>query len=458
MTPLGGHSDSLCGVKRTAAIFLAGLACGVATSQAESAVTLEAVTDHAYYRETSDSQVYVEARIGVPRPPGASAAPRNVVFVLDRSGSMAGEPIAALRAAAATAIEALAPGDFVAVVAFGSEVETPIEAQARERVTDVAARLAQIEPAGGAALFDALNQAAAQVRRHASPTTINQIVLVTDGPPTKGPREAGDFAKLAGVFADEGMQLSAIGLGPDFSEDMLAAMARAGQGHFRYVAQADGLAAALRAEIAPPATVVGYDAVLSIEFSRVGRKPRFHNWRPPAIDGQTLTWRIPRLVGDQPCAVLVSAELDAFQARFEIPAFATVRLRWKNPDGRAAPELTRRVALNFTRESADIRHTLDPGVARAGAAVSLREGLQRAIEEIDKGNPRRVLRVLRDARGEIRDLNFDLEDPQITELVRRFDVFLGGLQARPPGPGDRKVFRSGLLGEVEPAAEIVDPN
>jgi Ca-activated chloride channel homolog len=443
---------------RAVAIFAVLIGCGTGWAHAQPAVSLEAVTDHKFYRETADSQVYIEARVVPARPAAATAAStRNVVLVLDRSGSMAGEPIAALRAAATAALAPLAPGDIVAVVLFGSEVETLIEAQRRDRIPDLAERLAQIEPAGGAALYDALNQAAAQLRRNAGPATINQIILVTDGPPTKGPREAEDFTRLAELFAGEGTLFSTIGLGPDFNEDTLAAMARVGYGRFRYVSQPGGLAAALQAELAPSATVMGYDAVLTVEFNRVARKVRSHGWRAPSLDNQTLTWHIPRLLSDQPLSLLVSAEIESFQARFGHSAFATVKLRWKQADSGEAQELTRLVPVNFTRESADIRESFDAGVARAAAAATVREGLQKAIEELDRGDPRRALRMLRNARGEARDMNFDLADARIGEMVRRFDAFLAEAQARVLGPSDRKLFRSGMLGEFDPPAKIVEP-
>lgn len=458
MTPLVRLSCNLGPLMRALAIFVISLWFGAGVARAQPAIALEAALDHKFYRETADSQVYVQARVTATQPATAPAASvRNVVLVLDRSGSMAGEPVMELRRAATAAVGALADGDFVAVVLFGSEVETLIESQRRDRISDLAARIGQIEPAGGAALYDALNQAAAQIRRNAGPATINQIILVTDGPPTKGPREAEDFTRLAEVFAREDILFSTLGLGPDFNEDTLAAMARIGHGHFRYVAQPAGLSAALPVELAPPAVVLGTDAVLTIQFNRVARKAQSHGWRAPAVDERTLTWQLPRLLSGQTLAVLVSAEIDSFYARFEQPDFVTVKLRWKSAGTGEARELTQVLPVAFSRDGADVRETLDAGVARADAAVRIREGLQQAIEQMDKGDPRRALRTLRNARGEAKDINFDLDDPAIAELVRRFDAYLAEVQGRTLGPLDRKVLRSGLRGIFDPPAEIVEP-
>jgi Ca-activated chloride channel family protein len=369
---------------------------------------------------------------------------------------MAGEPIATLRRATAEALGALAESDIVSVVLFGSEVETLIEAQRRDQLKELDARIAQIETAGGAALYDGLNQAAAQLRRHATPATRNQLILVTDGPPTKGPRETEDFAKLADVFAREGIIVSTIGLGADFSEDMLAAMARSAHGRFRYAAEPGELRAALLAEVAPRPALAGTDAVLTIEFKRLARKLRFYTWRQPAIEATTLTWRFPHLFGDQPLTLLASAELDSYYARMELADFATVRLRWKGADGEPR-ESVKTMGVRFSRDGLDLRGALDAGVALTGASAIVREGLERAIEQLDRKDMNRAFRELRVARNNVRDLNFDLEDARIAEIIRQLDTYLATAERGTVAMLNRKDLRSGLRGLFDPPAVIVDP-
>jgi Ca-activated chloride channel homolog len=330
------------------AVFLAPLPA------AESPLTLEASTDREMYREAARNEIYVEARLR--GGPSATAPARNLAFVIDRSGSMAGEPIAALRQAVSAALNSLAAADIAAVVVFGSEVETLIEARARAEMGDPAARLAPIEPAGGAALYDALNQGAAQLRRHAAPDIINHLILVTDGPPTKGPREFVDFIRLAEAFATEGITLSTIGLGEEFDEDMLSAMARSGHGRFRFAREPSALDDALRAELAWNPVVLGHDAVLHFEFPRSSRQVEPHGWRPAIVTRTTVAFRFPRLYAAHDFGVLASTELDAAAAQVFLPNVVTVRLQWKTADG-LAHELSRTLPAHFTTDSIAIRPT-----------------------------------------------------------------------------------------------------
>jgi Ca-activated chloride channel homolog len=437
------------------------LACWILLGSALAAqvplpVTLETVTGRKFYREGSDNEIAIETRIAVvPPSPAATPSVRNIAFVLDRSGSMAGEPIEALRRATIAALGTLADSDIVTVILFGSEVETLLEAQRRDRLGELEARIPIIEPAGGAALYDALNQAAAQLRRHAAPATLDRIVLVTDGPPTKGLREIDDFARLGEVFAREGIAVSTLGLGPDFPEDMLAAMARTSHGQYRYIAQPAALADALRAEIAPQPVVVGRDAVLTLKFRPSARKLRSYAWREAHIDSSAIEFRYPRLTAGQSLRALVTAQLDAFYTHVDMPDFATVKLRWTDLDGEPR-EIGQTVRVRFSTNGLELREPFEVGVARSAADAAIREGLQKAIEAIDQNDPRRALRVLRSARSSAIDLNFDLDDARIVETVRHLDAFLAEQPPRTWGPLDRKILRSGLFNRFDPPAKIVE--
>lgn len=460
---------------RMAAFIAGGLWLGTMLVRAQPAVspavTLEVATDRKFYRERAASDVFVQARITATGPAapavagapataggngGVGAAVRNVALVLDRSGSMAEEPIRALRAAVLAAVAQLAPEDVVSVVAFGSEIETVLEARRRDQVSNLAERVGQLEPAGGAALYDAVNQGAAQVRRQATATSFNQIILVTDGPPTKGPREAEDFTKLAEALAREGIVLSTIGLGAEFNEDMLATMAQIGRGRFRYCAQPGELAEALRLELAGRPRVLGHDAVLTVEFRHDARKLRAFDWNLPAIAGATVTYQFPRLLADAPLTVLASAQVDGFATRFSLPDFATVRLRWKDAASGETRELSRLVGLQFSADGRDVRESANGDVVLTMVDATVREGLEKAIAQLDKANPRGAARALRTSRTEARDLNFELDDMRVEDRIRVLDAYLAETQAGTLGKPERKFMRSGLGGRFETPSPIVE--
>jgi tight adherence protein B len=103
----------------------------------------------------------------------------SIVLAVDRSGSMAGAPLAAAAAAARLFVERKAAADRVAVVAFGSEADELTRFSADP--TETLRALAGLEPdrQPGTALYDALSVSASELE--AEPPGGRVILLLTDG-------------------------------------------------------------------------------------------------------------------------------------------------------------------------------------------------------------------------------------------------------------------------------------
>lgn len=121
-------------------------------------------------------------------------APKNVIFVLDRSGSMSGEKIEQARNALKFCVDSLNPGDHFQIITFATEVtrfaEDLVPAD-KSHVEQAREFIKQIRAAGGTDIDGAL-KAALDVRRPGAP---NYIAFLTDGLPTAG--EVTDPDKIA---------------------------------------------------------------------------------------------------------------------------------------------------------------------------------------------------------------------------------------------------------------------
>jgi len=432
---------------------LAGFSATPARSQSPPPprVTLNATTDRGLYLAGIQNKIYLDVQVVAANPAGSPAPTastvRNVALILDRSGSMDGPPIQALRQAVSRALNSLGPQDIVSIIAFGSEVETVVAAKRRDQLTDLDAALAQIEPAGGSALYDALNQGAAQLRRFAGTGTSDHLILVTDGPATKGPREAEDFSRLAEVFAREGITLSTIGLGPDFDEDMLAALARTGSGHFRFADKPEKLLDTLPAELAPLRTLVARDATLTLEFGPNADKVEAYGWLPSVAKATTLTYHFPYLFAGQPLRILSS--VTTRPPHWYNYKVATLRLTWKDADDGQLHETVKPLSVDLDSSEEEVRHSIKTEVVRTEVATAISEGLQDAILQIDKHDFRRALRALRRARNEAYNFNYDLDDPEITGKIHQLEVYIKEVETRGMNALDRKILRSGLFNQFD---------
>lgn len=158
-------------------------------------------------RRSAAEPAYVAARFGFERDPDATTrTPMRVVLVLDRSLSMAGDPVAHARQLAGGVLDLLDPRDSVGLVTFASEIVSLTPAPAtiaqREKIrTELGASVAS----GASNLSAALDAAAAMLA--GAPNGV--VVLMTDGQPTAGDgvdddlpaAKAADVAKARVVIA-----------------------------------------------------------------------------------------------------------------------------------------------------------------------------------------------------------------------------------------------------------------
>ncbi|WP_422924926.1 VIT domain-containing protein [Singulisphaera sp. PoT] len=165
-------------------------------------------------------------------PPTVEAAPpppRDVVFVLDRSGSMTGWKMVAARRAIARMVDSLVAADRFNVIIFDTELERPegfptarlVEATDRLRFRAVE-YLAKVDSRGGTEMEAPLNEAMATLAEP-MPGRERVIVLVTDGQVGN----EGQLLKTLGKKA-KGIHIVTVGIDQAVNETFLRRLSELG--------------------------------------------------------------------------------------------------------------------------------------------------------------------------------------------------------------------------------------
>jgi Ca-activated chloride channel family protein len=172
-------------------------------------------------------------------------APLALAVVLDTSGSMDGDKIREARQSVLRLIDEMRDDDEIALVRYDSHPEL---LQPMARVGDVRHRLRDrvlsLRADGGTNIPSALSEGL-DALRVASSGRVKRLVLVSDGlDSTRGQAES-----LARNSTDRGVTVSSLGIGLDFDESYMAAVARAGRGNFGFVENGAALASFLEREL-----------------------------------------------------------------------------------------------------------------------------------------------------------------------------------------------------------------
>lgn len=159
---------------------------------------------------------------GAPvKAPQHTAIKREVVLVLDRSGSMAGEKLEQVRAAALQVIEGLEDGEAFNIIIFSEVVESfspePVLKNA-ETMRAARAYIKGIRVRGGTNIHDALVEA---LRSKPTRGFLPIVLFLTDGLPTVGPTSEKVIRDLAAKGNPYERRIFTFGVGVDVNTPLL---------------------------------------------------------------------------------------------------------------------------------------------------------------------------------------------------------------------------------------------
>jgi Mg-chelatase subunit ChlD len=194
------------------------------------------------------------ALIEVTAPPAADVPVRpkvNVAFVLDRSGSMAGQKIDLAKDAVREGIERLAGGDRFAVVVYDDRIDvvSPGRIADPDARRDCMRALRSIDARGTTNLGEGWLRGAEQVAAALDSEAVNRVLLLTDGLANMGITDAVELTRHAAELRARGVSTSTFGVGEDFNERLLGAMADAGGGVYRFIGRAEQIPELIRSEV-----------------------------------------------------------------------------------------------------------------------------------------------------------------------------------------------------------------
>jgi Ca-activated chloride channel family protein len=168
-----------------------------------------------------------------------SAESRHVdmVIVLDRSGSMNGPKISDARQAILNLLSSLTARDRLALITYSDHVQqiTGLNPVTPAHARHLRARVSGIHAGGGTNLGAGL-QAGINLMLSASENgNARKLILISDGLANKGITDSQRLGRMAAVAVEKEFAVSTVGVGNDFNELLMTAIADRGAGNYYYL-------------------------------------------------------------------------------------------------------------------------------------------------------------------------------------------------------------------------------
>jgi Ca-activated chloride channel family protein len=245
--------------------------------------------------------------------PGDRVVNKNIILVLDSSGSMSGTKIRQAREAARFVLNHLDRRDEFTVVDFDDGVTAFSEGlvpASGENVDRALKFVGAIEDSGGTNINDALTTALARMRDGDRP---GYVLFLTDGLPTVGTTETADILRNLQKANERRSRIFVFGVGNDVNTELLDRISSDHRGASVYVAETEDLEVALSGFYEKISSPLLSD--LTVEFRGIETSQVYPRVLPDLFKGSQLVL-VGKYRGPGPVTVVLTGKSGREAKRF----------------------------------------------------------------------------------------------------------------------------------------------
>ena len=399
-------------------IWMTGLAAALALpSLALETVSCKAELDRGVLPAERKATAVVRITLDAPAAPKAKERPPvNLCLVMDRSGSMSGQKIERARDAAVEAVRRLGRNDLVSLVVFDHEVDTLVPAQSAANSEWIESRIRGITPRGNTAIYGGVSQGAAELRKNAGDRYVSRLILMSDGLANVGPAKPDDLGRLGTSFRKEGFSVTTVGVGTDFNEDLMTALAERSDGNTYFVEDSADLPRIFAAELGDVLSVVAREVKVTIECQG-GVKPLRVMGREGVIRENRVEVRMNQLYGGQQKYILLEVEVPE-TPHGRARDLCMARIDYDNLLTREHGSATSLAQAKFSREEREVETSFNGPVQAQWLFNETALNREQAIKLSDEGKFEQAAQVLMTNAFSYQKLIAFTND---AEVIRNFD-------------------------------------
>jgi Ca-activated chloride channel family protein len=377
--------------------------------------------------------------------------PSDLLVVLDRSGSMDGEKLAHARNAVRELVSQLEPVDRVALVTYSdaAELRIPLAAASPEARQGWLATVSEIGADGGTNMSAGLDLALATVTRRRTAERAARVILISDGLANQGDASLEGLVARARQATRAELPLTTVGVGADFNEGLMTALADAGGGNYYYVERSTELAPVFAREFGAARATVA--SAVAIEITPAdGVRVLDAAGYPLEESGGRIVLRPGTLFGGQERRVWVTLAVP--HDRPAEHALGRFTVSYKQGDA------VRTVALGETPTVACVASTDDffaavdvPAWERSVTVEGFNKMQDEVAREVKAGRRDSARMLMRQFRNETEAMNARLKSPAVAQKLEA----IGELESRVTDAfegDDQKVKQNALSKDSAAAA------
>ncbi len=337
-----------------------------------------------YNQPDSPIYLYLEAKAIKYAPTGKQRTPLNIALVLDRSGSMIGDKLTYCKKAAQFVVDNLDAEDRISIVVYDSEVGVLVANTKAGNKQSIKALIESIRERGSTFMSGGMLSGYAEVKRFFEAQKVNRVLLLTDGLANQGITDRKSLNIIANKWATtEKISLSTFGVGADFDEKMLTDLAEYGIGNYYFIDKAENIPPIFNKELKGLLEVVAQNTTIRVELPDAVELVKLYGYASSS-KGNTVEIPFRDVFSEEQKSILLELKLKKPVA--EALTFRSVFGYDDAISGEKMQQINSSVTLQPTSDYTLVDNNADDYVEQQVAVFRSNDLLERAMDEVDKGN------------------------------------------------------------------------
>ena len=347
-------------------------------------LTLSTAFENDYYTNNNrEGNFYVELKANKYNGNHETHTPLNISVVIDRSGSMAGDKMQNAKKAAKYIVDQLSGDDYLSVVIYDGEITLLQPTISVTNKQSIKSKIDAITDRGGTNLMGGAMKGYEEVKRFYKSGYINRVLLLSDGQANEGITDPKQIEKIVRTQNKEnGISISTFGLGNDYNEDLMTAMAETGTGNYYFINDAEKIASIFKKELNGLMEVVAQNTTLSITVPDFVNIEKVYGYKYDQV-GNQLTIHVHDIFSEETKGVLIRYRIqngNNSAVKFNAKANYVDALNKQNK------VLATSNKVSFTNQLSVYNDYFNEWASAQVALYVSNEKLEIAMKEVDKGN------------------------------------------------------------------------
>ena len=367
--------------------------------------------------------------------------PLNLALVIDRSGSMSEKgKLEYARMAAQELVDRLGGNDRIAVVIYDDVAEVLVPSTRLTEPEAIKKKIASITDRNSTNLAQGLILGHNEVAKYFDREAVNQVIILSDGLANVGITDPYELRRMVSAWGEEGIRVTAMGLGADFNEDLLMGLANASGGRYHFIENPSQIAGIYEKELATLMQTVGKDVKVYLNLADGVKLLKVHGY-DARVNGSEVEIPVGAFNGGQ--HRIIMCRLLAPSNKIGKTDIAQVRLDYRDAlqDSKKITSMAK-VDVTCVADVAAVEKTRNLKVEGDGYWIINSEESNEAINDIQKGRKDEAIKWYEQKVREINSRNQIYDNPQLKSQAFQYSAELDALKSVPASPEseDNKVF------------------